>query len=289
MTIPLPELDGVEHRFIDAGGLRMHVAEAGAGEPVVLLHGWPQHWWEWRGLIPRLAESYRVICPDLRGFGWSDAPPRGYEKEQLADDVLALLDALDLDRVRLVGHDWGGYVGFLLCIRRPERFERFLALNTGHPFVPVDLRTVAAMWRFWYQVVIATPLLGRWVVRTGFSRLLYRWWTARGTAWSPEDIELFAAPLREPARAAASVQIYRTFQTRELPAMARGRYRHQRLRTPTLFLHGADDPVIRPSLLRGFEAHADDMRLELVDGTGHFIVDEQPDLVLERALAFFES
>jgi pimeloyl-ACP methyl ester carboxylesterase len=278
MTLPLPHLDGVEHRYVDAGGLRMHVAEAGAGEPVVLLHGWPQHWWEWRGLIPRLAEYYRVICPDLRGLGWSDAPRRGYEKEQLATDVLALLDALELERVRLIGHDWGGYVGFLLCIRRPERFERFVALNTGHPFAPVDLRTLSVMWRFWYQWMIATPVLGRAVVRGGF--MLW-------PDWAPNDHELFAAPLREPARAAATVQIYRTFQTHDLLAIARGRYRHKRLRTPTLFLHGADDRVIRPALLRGFKEHADDLRLELLQGVGHFIADEQPHLVADRALEFF--
>ena len=278
MAIPLPHLDGVEHSYADAGGLRMHVAEAGAGEPVVLLHGWPQHWWEWRGVIPRLAESYRVICPDLRGLGWSDAPPRGYGKEALADDVLALLDALGLERVRLVGHDWGGYIGFLLCMRRPERFERFVALNTGHPFAPVNLRTVSVMWRFWYQWLIATPVLGRAFVRSGF--MLW-------PDWAPEDRELFAAPLREPARVAATVQIYRSFQTRDLPAIARGRYRRARLRTPTLFLHGADDRVIRPALLHGFEKHADDFRLELVEGVGHFIADEQPDLVADRTLAFF--
>src|SRR5919106_1697015 len=80
----MPEVPGVEHRFVEANGLRMHVAEAGDGDPVVMLHGWPQHWYEWRHLIPPLAAQYRVICPDLRGLGWTDAPPRGYEKENLA-------------------------------------------------------------------------------------------------------------------------------------------------------------------------------------------------------------
>ena len=86
----------------------------------MLLHGWPQHWYEWRHQIPVLAEHYRVICPDLRGFGWSDAPPGGYDKETLAADVVNLLDALGLDRVKLIGHDWGGWVGFLLCIDPPR-------------------------------------------------------------------------------------------------------------------------------------------------------------------------
>ena len=128
MAVDYPHIDGVTHRFVDAGGLRMHVAEAGPedGEVIVLLHGWPQHWYEWRHQIPELAKHYRVICPDLRGFGWSDAPSSGYEKETLAEDIVNVLDALGLERVKLVGHDWGGWCGFLICLNHPERVERFL-------------------------------------------------------------------------------------------------------------------------------------------------------------------
>jgi pimeloyl-ACP methyl ester carboxylesterase len=83
----------------------------------------------WRYQIPPLAQRYSLICPDLRGLGWSEAPPTGYEKEQLVDDIIALLDALNLDHVRLMAHDWGGWVGFLFCLRQPERIQRYLALN----------------------------------------------------------------------------------------------------------------------------------------------------------------
>ena len=75
MRDDFPPVPGVEHRFVEAGGLRMHVAEAGAGEPLLLVHGWPQHWYQWRGVIQRLAGTRRLIVPDLRGFGWTDAPP----------------------------------------------------------------------------------------------------------------------------------------------------------------------------------------------------------------------
>ena len=137
MNRAIPERPGVEHRFVEAGGLRVHVAEAGSGDPVVLQHGWPQHWLLWRKLIPALAESYRVICPDLRGLGWTDAPPTGYEKEQLASDLLALVDALGYERVRVVGHDWGGFVAFLAALRAPERFERFCCLGSPTPWLKV--------------------------------------------------------------------------------------------------------------------------------------------------------
>jgi len=115
-----PQVAGVEHRFLDAGGLRMHLAEAGEGRPIVMLHGWPQHWYLWRRVIPLLAAQARVLCPDLRGFGWTDAPSRGYDRDTMAGDVLALLDELGLDQVDLVGHDWGGWIGFLLALRWPE-------------------------------------------------------------------------------------------------------------------------------------------------------------------------
>ncbi len=92
MAPPMPEVEGVEHRWATVNGFRMHYAEAGEGEPAILQHGWPQHWWAWRHQIGPLAERYRVIVPDLRGYGWSDAPRSGYEKARLAADVLALMD-----------------------------------------------------------------------------------------------------------------------------------------------------------------------------------------------------
>src|SRR5947209_19331980 len=126
----LPELDGVSHEFLDVAGVRMHVATAGDRDarPLLLVHGWPQHWWAWRGLIPALAETHRVIAPDLQGFGWTEAPTAGYEKERMAAQLLALLDALAIDRVTWVGHDWGGWLGFLAALKAPERFARLLAL-----------------------------------------------------------------------------------------------------------------------------------------------------------------
>ncbi|HJZ34936.1 MAG TPA: alpha/beta fold hydrolase, partial [Solirubrobacterales bacterium] len=156
-----PVVDGVRHRWVEARGLQFHVAEAGEGDDVVLcLHGWPQHWYEWRDLMPRLAAAgHRAIAIDLRGFGWSDAPRDGYEKENLATDVLAVLDTLGHEQVKLVGHDWGGWIGFLLCLRAPERFSRYLSLNILTPW-PNMRAFVPELWRFWYQLVIAAPVLG---------------------------------------------------------------------------------------------------------------------------------
>jgi pimeloyl-ACP methyl ester carboxylesterase len=284
----LPALPGVRHRFVQAGGLRMHVAEAGEGDPVVMLHGWPQHWWCWRHLIPPLAERFRVLCPDLRGFGWSEAPPGGYGKETMTGDVLALADALGLGRFRLVGHDWGGFIGFLLCLRAPARVERYLALNTGQPFVQAGPSALIDLRRFWYQAVLAAPALGKAVVRDGrFVRAILRGGSVNRAAWSAEDEQIFLDRLAPPERARATVLLYRTFLLRELVPLLRGRYRSRRLATPTLILHGTGDPALRPEALRGLEAHADRFQLELVEGVGHFIAEEAPDLVRDRAVELF--
>jgi pimeloyl-ACP methyl ester carboxylesterase len=282
----LPEGAGVEHRWVDAGGLRVHLAEAGAGEPLVMLHGWPQHWYMWRKVIPRLAESYRVICPDLRGFGWTDATPGGYVKEELTDDVLRLLDALELDRVRLVGHDWGGWIGFLLCLRAPELVERYVALNIVPPWPRMSGRNVAQFWRFWYMLVLAAPVLGERVVRR--PRLVERMlrWSADRRAWTEAELRAFSGPLAEPARARASSLLYRTFLTREIVPSIRGRYAGRRLRTPTLLIFGTKDKAIGESLVRGHERHADDLRVELVRTAGHFIAEEEAELVARRTLEF---
>jgi pimeloyl-ACP methyl ester carboxylesterase len=285
---PLPELPGVEHRFVDAGALRRHVAEAGSGDPVVMLHGWPENWWCWHRLIPGLAERYRVICPDLRGFGWSDAPPRGYEKEQLAADVAELLDTLGLHDVRLIGHDWGGVAGFILCVRRPDLVRRYLALNTAHLWPRVDRRGLRNLHRFAYQWVIASPGIGKRVVRS-MGRRPKRGASLLGTAklWTEQDGEVLLGQFREEQRAWASVQVYRSFVLREFGPLVRGRYRSLRLHTPTLWLHGSRDVVIRPEILSGYEPYADELEVEHVPDAGHFIAEQRPELVLERALEFF--
>ena len=290
MSPEIPHVDGVTHRWLCAGNLRVHLAEAGPedAEPVLLLHGWPQHWYEWRGLVPTLSERYRLLMPDLRGLGWSDAPPDGYEKENLARDQVALLDALGIERVKLIGHDWGGYAGFLMCLLFPERVERYLATNINHPWPKPDPSGLKNIWRLSYQLPMVAPLLGPRVTRIpGFIKFYLD--ADRRGHFSPDELEAFEAPYRVPGRSFVSAKYYRSFQAHDLPLLLKRHWTQYRLTTPTLMLLGTGDPVITPETIAGYEPHADDMRVEFMEETGHFINDAVPELVAERALNFFSA
>jgi pimeloyl-ACP methyl ester carboxylesterase len=273
--------------MVDIGELSIHVAEAGRGEPLLMLHGWPQHWYMWHHVLPELARHYHVYCPDLRGFGWSDAPPRGYDKEQLATDVLELMDALNIGPVRLVGHDWGAFAAFLVCLREPDRIERYLALNMVTPWLnrPAMLRNLH---RSWYQVVMASGL-GNLVLKSypGAVKAALRAAAVKPGTWEDGEVDIYIDRIAMPGREQVNVELYRQMLLHEGPAILAGKYAGQRLEVPTLLLFGEADAAISPAMVMGFEDHADEMRLELVPGCGHFIANERPDLVLEAALRFF--
>jgi pimeloyl-ACP methyl ester carboxylesterase len=280
----LPHVEGVRHRDVHVRGARFHVAEAGPddGPPVVLLHGWPQHWYEWRDALPALAaRGAHVVAPDLRGCGWSEITPHGYGRPSLALDVLAILDALGIGRFRLAGHDWGGFVAFLLGLHRPDRVERLLLLNTGHGFPKRDMKTLKALLGFWYMPLLGLPGLGPRVVRAGLPERALRQSGEIDGAWTPEDTRIFLD--RTDPR--VTQQVYGSFvfaeSTRALLHPPR-----ERLRPPTLFLHGDADAAIRPDFIRGLEDHADDYRLELLPGVGHFCVEHAPEVVIPKMADF---
>jgi len=299
---PFPPLDGVRHRFVELPGLRVHVAEAGGGEPLVLLHGFPEHWWGWRRVLPALAEHYRVVAPDLRGAGWTDAPQQGYTEEQLVADVVALLDALGLNRVDLVGLDIGAILGFRVCLAHPERVRRFVCLGAPHPYTTTSarilLRILLRAWRLWPRFATTLPVLGPRLVSRGRQRLprhLILGDAPNPGLWSPEDLELYLSRLRDPSRARAAVALFRSLAIRANNRAAAGAYRGTRLVTPTLGLYGAvlddgdRDAAGHPALLHGYEPYADDFTLAHVPGSGYYLAEEQPEAVIRHVLGFLAA
>jgi pimeloyl-ACP methyl ester carboxylesterase len=239
----------------------------------------------WRDFIGPLAERYRVIAPDLRGHGWSDKPESSYRKTEMLDDVVALLDRLGLERVRFVGHDWGGWTGMLAGLREPERIERLVVMSIPHPW---QERTHPSMLlNGWYQLVAGGPLGRVAMQQLGFARLILKHGRKVGE-FSDEELDTYDAVQREPDTAAATVRIYRDFLLHELRPFADGRFKHSRLTVPTLWLAGENDPLAGV-YDQGYREHADDMTLELLPEASHFLPEELPRPVLERVLPFLSG
>ncbi|OBF19269.1 epoxide hydrolase [Mycobacterium kubicae] len=291
----MPALEGVEHRFVELGDdVTIHVADAGPadGPAVMLVHGFPENWWEWHKLIgPLAADGYRVLCPDLRGAGWSSAPQSSYTKTEMGDDLAAVLDRLGVEKVKLIAHDWGGPAAFIMMLRHPEKVTGFFGVNTVAPWMKRDLRMVRNMWRFWYQIPMSLPVIGPRVIsdpKARFARLLSSW-VGAGFSLPEEDIRIYAERMGQPGHAEAGSKWYRTFQTKEALSWMRGEYDDARVDVPVRWLHGTGDPVITPDLFEGYGERASDFEFELVDGVGHWIVAQRPDLVLDRVRAFLRA
>jgi pimeloyl-ACP methyl ester carboxylesterase len=276
----MPELPGVEHDFHAlATGVRVHVAAAGPHDapPLLALHGWPQHWWCWRRVVPLLAGEFRLLMPDLRGLGWSGRPERAdYRKDRLVEDAVALLDVLGIERAGLLGHDWGGWVGFLTALRFPERLTGLVAQGIGHPWTRVSVHTLG---RLCYQPPLAAPWLGPRLIRdTPLIAKLHRAAWGDRTTFDAAAVAVFAAAYRDRGRAEASSRLYRDFLVHEVPA----RFRHgadpRRLTVPARLLFGTRDPI-GTAMAAGLEAHGDDVRVEYLEGCGHFVPEERPDAV----------
>jgi pimeloyl-ACP methyl ester carboxylesterase len=283
-----PHVPGVTHRFVNVRGVRLHVAEAGGGDPVVLLHSFPQHWYAWRHVVPLLSGQYRLICPDWRGFGWSEAPPRGYDTASRAADILALMDALGLPRARLIAHDWGAHAAFVAALEAPERISHLLAVNAAHPWLRQRL-LLPQLWRFWYTALLEYPGIGRLVLRhcPGVTRFLLLHGAANRGVWQPGEVEEFVAASRQPGSARAGEALHWQFVLHDIPGIILRRYRRKRLTVPTVIMAGAGDWMLPPKILAGADRHADDLQLRAVPGAGHFLPDERPAEVAEAARKLF--
>jgi pimeloyl-ACP methyl ester carboxylesterase len=277
-----------EHRRTAVNGLGLHYVEAGAGPPVVLLHGFPEFWYSWRHQLPALAAAgFRALAPDLRGYNESDRPagPRNYRLGLLVEDVAGLISQLG-GRAAVVGHDWGGVLAWELAMRRPEVVGRLVVLNAPHPAAFRRELSNPVQWlRSWYVLFFQLPWLPEWLLGAGDYALLeraLRRQPARPDAFTPEDVRRYKEALGRPGARTAALNYYRALfrYPRELSRPVR------RVTAPTLLIWGERDAYLGSGLSRGLGRWVSDLRVERLPGASHWVQNDDPARVNRLLIEF---
>lgn len=279
-------LSNFVHQHADLGDVRIHYVTAGSGFPVVLLHGWPQSWYEWRHVMADLSDTWRVIAPDLRGLGDSSRPLDGYDKKTVGDDIWRLLQRLGIDRFHLVGHDWGGPTAYAIAAAHPEAVRRLVILDVT---IPGDgSPNISQGGRRWHHAFHQTPdlpealVVGREDLYLGW---FYRNYGARPDAIPDADIAEYLRVYRQPGALRAGFSYYRAIprDIADNAAIAQ----QFKLPMPVLALGGDSGWGRGMEVVDSLRRLAVDVRGGVVAQCGHWMPEEQPRELIHQLRAFF--
>ena len=268
-------------RKIEGDGVTLAVQDEGEGPPVLLIHGFPDSHRLWRHQVPALTGAgKRVIAPDLRGLGDSDKPPEvaDYGIRHSVSDMLALLDALEIERAQVVGHDFGAVVAWGLAAFAPERVDRLAALSVGHPGT-LSEPTIEQREKSWYMLLFQFADVAETMLQRDDWRLLREWLRGNG------DIERYIADLSRPGALTAALNWYRA---NAAPArQLRERSGFPRVTLPTLGIWSSGDDYLTESpMARSGEQVEADWRYERIEGASHWMQLDEPDQLNELLLGF---
>ena len=276
----------LEHAVARLPELSQHYVMAGEGEPLVLLHGFPQTWYEWLPVLPELAKHYRVIMPDLRGLGASSRPAGGYDKDTMANDIWLLVnDELGYEHIRVVGHDWGGPVAYALAAQHRNAVTHLALLDVT---VPGDGSNVFSTSQGrWHHAFHQTLDLPEALVQ-GREALYITWFLDNFTAHpgriSDEAKAVYAHAYSQPGAMRAGFGLYRA-----IPTDIANNARHieaGKLTMPTLGLGGSETFGRGGLVVESLKRVAENVSGGTIDGSGHFIPEEAPQALLESLVPF---
>jgi pimeloyl-ACP methyl ester carboxylesterase len=277
------------HHTASVNGIQMHYVIGGQGDPVVLLHGFPQSWYEWRHIMPALAKNYTVIAPDLRGVGDSSKPITGYDGKTTAEDIYQLTSQLGFNQILLVAHDVGSQTAYSYAAAHPNNVSKLVIMDFPFPgFLPPEFGENGPWWFAFQQ----TPNLPEALVE-GKERE-YVSWFFKGLAYNPsaiteEDIDVFANHFSSPGGMRAAFEYFRAFP---IDAEQNKESAKDKITMPVLVLGGDIYPALGGDFpgnlaLSSTQALAANVTGITVPLSGHWIPEEQPEFVIEQLTTFF--
>ncbi|GAB7013005.1 alpha/beta fold hydrolase [Halolamina salina] len=289
---PLPDVEGIERTTREVNGVSLHVVAAGSTDAplVVLLHGFPEFWYEWREYVGPLVEAgYRVLVPDQRGYNWSEKPDgvRAYRITELSGDIVDLIASEGRERAHVVGHDWGAAVAWDLALRHPDSVDRLGIVNVPHPTVfESTLRSnLTQMRKSWYMFFFQLSGLADWYAGRNEYEFMV---TAMAEGSNPgtfeeTDFERYRRAWSEPDALPAMLNWYRAlFRHNDEPP-------RETVTAPTLVLWGENDQALIPEMAPRSVDYCEDGRLERFPDATHWLPHERPDRVIDSLLTHFES
>jgi pimeloyl-ACP methyl ester carboxylesterase len=268
-------------------GIQLHYVIGGQGDPIVLLHGWPETWYEWRHIMPALAKKYTVIAPDLRGLGDSSKPLTGYDGKTVADDIYQLVTQLGFKTIFLVGHDIGTQIAYSYAAAHPTEVKRLVVMDLTLPgFEPPGMMPI------WWRSFHETPDVPEALVQG--KEMMYLSWFYRNLAYNPSaitqtDINEFVSHYSAPGGMRAGFEYYRAFSQ---DAIQNENYSKTKLIMPVMALGAGYSPtfggnITMPTIVYGMQKLAQNTTGITVPNSGHWIPEEQPDFVIKMLDNFF--
>jgi pimeloyl-ACP methyl ester carboxylesterase len=284
-------------RFVDLpNGQRLHTAVAGAGEPIVFLHGFPEYWGMWRRQLGHFGATHLCIAPDQRGYNLSTKPPavRDYRAKALVEDVLLLADAFGAARFTLVAHDWGGAIAWNVAAWHPDRVRKLVILNAPHPitFLRELQASPAQRAASAYMTLFRTEKAERVLAEDGYRRLkamTLNEWGANGGPADAAEVEAYVTAWAQPGALTGMLNWYRASPLHPpepdapLPTLDPAQFH---VRVPTLVIWGERDRALLPPMLDGLDRYVDDLAVERIADASHWVTHERPDRVNALIAAF---
>jgi pimeloyl-ACP methyl ester carboxylesterase len=280
-------IDEIEEKYIETNAIKLHTIIIGNGEPLLLLHGFPDFWYGWKNIIPGLKDHYKLIIPDMRGYNLSDKPlgVENYTIDILIEDIKGLIENLGYESVYLAGHDWGGAVVWPFAEKYPQLIKKLAIINAPHMkiFQKKLQNNKEQQKASFYIFEFLKPNGEQFVIKDDFKWL--KWAVFSGMEnkkdFSEKDKQKYINAWSQPNAIVSGVNYYRAnISFKNWSGI---------ITVPTLVIHGMKDIAVLPSVLDGLENYVKDLEIIRAEKSSHWVMHDEPDLIVNQFKRFFQN